>query len=81
LFGRIPPAIYTMASLKALDLNKNDLLGTLSNDIGKLTNLMVLQVEDNYLSGPIPSTGLAMLEEMGKLLDEFNLQSESFACL
>jgi hypothetical protein len=77
LTGTLPSVLYSMSTLKALDLNANQLSGTLSDDIGNLSSLMVLQLEDNQFSGPLPTAGLARLEDLCKCWKDQRLAASS----
>jgi Leucine-rich repeat (LRR) protein len=54
-----------MPQLNKIDLNSNRLEGTLSNAVGSLSNLQVLQLEDNNFTGDVPADGLLQLESLG----------------
>ena len=54
-----------MTELRAVDINNNQLAGNLSDAIGNLVNLELLRMENNLLSGPLPSDGLLQLERLG----------------
>ena len=62
LSGSFPESIYEMTSLKSINVAANRIEGRVSDNVSKLVNLSVLQLNDNELYGPIPVTGLAALE-------------------
>ncbi|KAJ3308257.1 hypothetical protein HDV04_001503 [Boothiomyces sp. JEL0838] len=53
--GTIPPSLSKLKSLVALCLDGNTLHGTLPREFGELTNLRILNVSYNKLSGPVPN--------------------------
>ncbi|CAN6936865.1 unnamed protein product [Brassica oleracea] len=58
LEGEIPPSLFNIFSLQLLDLSGNGLSGGLPSEISFRTPV-VLYLQDNNLSGPIPDTFLA----------------------
>lgn len=54
LIGTLPDSLYSMTTLEAIDLNDNQLSGTISNDIGKLSQLVVVQLDGNNFTGTWP---------------------------
>ncbi|KAK8953859.1 hypothetical protein KSP39_PZI002855 [Platanthera zijinensis] len=71
--GSIPSQIFSMKSLRHLDLSSNSLFGNLSGNISSLSNLELLHLGFNFLKGTIPS-------EIGKLskLQSLSLVSNNF---
>lgn len=64
--GPIPPALCDCERLQELDLYQNSLEGSLPRELGKLQNLVTLQVQHNNLSGGIPPS-LCDLVRLSKL--------------
>ncbi|OMO55704.1 reverse transcriptase [Corchorus capsularis] len=57
LSGPIPREIMTISSLSiALSMSNNSLSGSIPAEVGKLNNLVKLDLADNRLSGEIPSS-------------------------
>ncbi|KAK9190082.1 hypothetical protein WN943_018683 [Citrus x changshan-huyou] len=57
LSGTIPPQLMDFTSLSVgLDLSRNQLIGSLPTEVGKLINLEILFISRNMLEGEIPST-------------------------
>ncbi|KAH9703919.1 putative receptor-like protein kinase [Citrus sinensis] len=57
LSGTIPPQLMDLTSLSVgLDLSRNQLVGSLPTEVGKLINLEILFISRNMLEGEIPST-------------------------
>ena len=54
LFGKIPPALGNLTSLRELNLRRNDLTGPIPPELGNLTSLEELHLDGNDLTGPIP---------------------------
>ena len=52
----IPPQLGTLANLRTLELQDNNLSGFIPGALGNLTNLRTLDLHDNNLIGRIPST-------------------------
>ncbi|ORX61819.1 L domain-like protein [Anaeromyces robustus] len=58
--GTMPACLTSLTTLEYLNLNDNDISGSILSDIGKLTNLKELQLSKNSFSGTLP-------ESLGKL--------------
>lgn len=56
LTGTIPEELFALTSLKFLDLSKLSLTGILSPLVANLEDLISLKVNNNELSGEIPSS-------------------------
>jgi len=73
-FPAISGGFYNLHSLHA---DKNQLTGTIPVTIGNLGNLAELHLQENLLSGPLPSKGLATLvnhnSPVGGCLTDLNL--------
>ncbi|GJP31227.1 hypothetical protein CLOM_g10159 [Closterium sp. NIES-68] len=54
LTGSLPSALFTLHSLTKLDLDYNDLSGSISASISNLTNLKYLSMQGNSLEGSVP---------------------------
>ena len=52
--GTIPSELYNLVSLEVLGLGGNDLVGTVSTLIGRLSNLRALYLRENGLDGALP---------------------------
>jgi Leucine-rich repeat (LRR) protein len=66
LTRKIPNGLYALTdSLQVLNLAGNQLSGTISDRMGELTQLTTLRLDNNELSGRIPTT-LANLPNLGK---------------
>jgi hypothetical protein len=50
----MPEVVYQCYSLTGLDLSFNQIVGTLSSEIGNLVSLRLLSVEYNYFYGTVP---------------------------
>lgn len=75
LNGILPLELSFVTSLRHLDFARNDLMGTISAEIGtKLKELEFLQLNYNYLTGTIPESfsGLLQLRHVGMI---YNLLS------
>ena len=48
--------VYSIENTTELDLNENQLTGTIPSEIGNLTNLTILRLENNQLTGEIPES-------------------------
>ncbi|CAJ1940120.1 unnamed protein product [Cylindrotheca closterium] len=55
LGGSIPSAIFALTSLEELKISHTGFSGTLSSDIGRLTNLQRLECSGNDLTGQLPA--------------------------
>mmetsp|Transcript_26625 Transcript_26625/g.57244 ORF Transcript_26625/g.57244 Transcript_26625/m.57244 type:complete len:902 (+) Transcript_26625:177-2882(+) len=67
VFGVVPREVYTgFTRLKALDLSKNELEGTVGREVGLLEDLEDLFLFDNNFSGELPN-------DIGKLGNLYNL--------
>ena len=65
--GIVPREVYTgFNRLKALDLSKNELEGTIGRELGLLTDLEDLFIFENNFSGVLP-------DDIGKLQNLYNL--------
>ena len=53
LQGPIPPEIGSLRKLRRIDFRLNQLT-EIPSEMGRLTNLSFLRIDDNFLSGPIP---------------------------
>lgn len=62
----VPPELGTLANLTWLELNNNDLTGSIPSELGALANLTDLGLGDNDLTGEIPPElgNLASLENL-----------------
>jgi hypothetical protein len=68
LSGELFDELYGLQSLQKLLLDGNDqITGTISEEVGNLINLTVLQLQSNLIDGPIPEEGLLQLEQLGTL--------------
>lgn len=55
LSGEIPPELFDLTQLCALNLSRNHLVGKISSNIGGMKNLEILDLSNNHLSGEIPA--------------------------
>ncbi|CAL5389264.1 unnamed protein product [Camellia sinensis] len=55
-FGPIPSSIGQLTNLTTLDLSLNHFNSSIPPEIGKLKNLVEMNIHGNILSGPIPSS-------------------------
>ena len=62
LAGSIPPDLFNLSGLQSIDLNDNDIRGTVPSEISKAVNLRKLRLSYNMLTG-LPTT----LGTLGKL--------------
>lgn len=70
LVGRLSKSLYFLA------LNYNEIEGNIPEEIGNLTNLATITLEENPFNGTIPST-LTKLPNLERLfLDANNLQGK-----
>jgi len=54
--GTIPEEIYTgCGQLTALGLHRQSITGTISTDVGKLTNLVTFWLNDSNINGTVPT--------------------------
>lgn len=62
---RIPQEVFSMVQLQSLFLSYNSITGTISTNIGRLTNLKDLYMFGNHITGTIPSHmgQLSLLED------------------
>eukprot|EP00537_Pseudo-nitzschia_pungens_P019621 CAMPEP_0172401438 /NCGR_PEP_ID=MMETSP1061-20121228/50254_1 /TAXON_ID=37318 /ORGANISM="Pseudo-nitzschia pungens, Strain cf. pungens" /LENGTH=361 /DNA_ID=CAMNT_0013135079 /DNA_START=102 /DNA_END=1187 /DNA_ORIENTATION=+ len=67
LKGELYPEFYEFTNLKEVFLNNNNLTGAISNDIGNLKNMNILQLEFNSFEGPVPEEGLFKLDRIAGL--------------
>ena len=73
LTGELFDELYGFQGLEKLLLNGNrGITGTLSEDIGDLASLQILELQSNTLSGIVPETALLKLERLGKVLFVFD---------
>lgn len=49
--GPLPNNLYSLTTLEAIDLNKNNLSGSISTSIADLSKLVLVQLDDNNLTG------------------------------
>ena len=63
----IPDSLFTLTNLINIDLNSNMLTGSLSEAVGDLSSLEVLQLENNNLGGVLPTEALLNLLKLGTL--------------
>ena len=61
--GRLPSELYTLSNLEAIDMNDNALTGPLESAVN-LTNLVIVQLQNNQLTGNIPADSFVGLEEL-----------------
>ncbi|KAK7374107.1 hypothetical protein VNO80_07533 [Phaseolus coccineus] len=55
LSGEIPPELFDLTQLFALNLSRNHLVGKISSNIGGMKSLEILDLSNNHLSGEIPA--------------------------
>ena len=53
--GTIPEELYNKKEIELIDLEFNEMSGTLSKRIGELTNIIGLALGSNIFEGTIPS--------------------------
>jgi len=79
LNGTISSSIEKLVNLTKFDVHHNMLTGELPPSIGGLSQLKVIAVGDNYLSGPIPDlNGLSQIEELYMSGNDFTGALEPF---
>ncbi|CAI9087578.1 OLC1v1021685C1 [Oldenlandia corymbosa var. corymbosa] len=80
LSGSLSPEVGYLRSLITLDLDFNNLVGTIPKEIGNLTKLRSLYLDSNGLSGPIPSSffNLTQLQNLDLHYNQLELQIPSF---
>jgi len=66
------PDIYSISSLKWLDLENTGLEGPLPDAMKQLTNLEYLRLSNNNLTGNIPSSWLSALSHLSHLYMNYN---------
>ncbi|WOH07384.1 hypothetical protein DCAR_0726814 [Daucus carota subsp. sativus] len=67
LRGQFPSSIVNLSiTIEQLFLDKNHIYGSMPSEIGKLENLIVLQLHHNLLTGTIPES-IGDLSKLGKL--------------
>lgn len=54
LSGQIPTSLHKCAKLQLISLSYNEFIGSIPKDIGNLSELEVLYLGQNYLTGTIP---------------------------
>jgi hypothetical protein len=60
--------MHTVSELRQLDLQRNNLTGSIPACIGQLTNLLYLNLKDNnQLGGPLPVAALSRLHRLNRL--------------
>ena len=59
--GEIPPELGSLAKMRSLYLNNNQLSGAIPSELGSLASLTALSLSGNLLTGCIPE-GLADVE-------------------
>ena len=59
---------WNFPPIKKILLNSNSITGTIPNEIGYLTNLVVLDLGNNQISGTLPSTSLASMTTLSTLI-------------
>jgi hypothetical protein len=55
LRGRLPSELFTLTSLRSINVHANMLTGTISSHLGQLTNIEALSLVANSFSGYIPT--------------------------
>ncbi|KAI9114281.1 hypothetical protein K1719_014509 [Acacia pycnantha] len=55
-YGQLPKAFLNLQSLKYLDLNYNNLEGSITNWLGQYERLQYLDIRRNFFNGEIPSS-------------------------
>ncbi|KAK8959022.1 hypothetical protein KSP40_PGU015185 [Platanthera guangdongensis] len=73
LFGEISPSISSLRNLKSLDMGSNMILGTIPSELLTCTNLQLLNLSYNDLTGPLPNLSLL------KNLQILDLSSNGFS--
>lgn len=58
------PNVYDTATLQAIDLNNNRLSGNIGSAIGRLGQLVVLQIENNEFEGALPMEAISRLQQL-----------------
>lgn len=81
LEGELFDEFYDFRGLKEIFLNNNNLSGTISEDIGNLKKVSVLQLESNLFDGPVPEAGLFDLERLAGLSIQDNAVQGSLESL
>ena len=66
------PDIYSISSLKKLDLENTGLVGPLPDGMKQLTNLEYLRLSNNNLTGNIPTSWLSALSRLSHLYMNYN---------
>lgn len=68
LRGPLPAWIGEMTELRQLDLQRNNISGSIPKNIGKLVNLLYLNLKDNAaITGPLPVRQLSKLSRLNRL--------------
>ena len=62
LKGTLPPALFQVQTIEAMDFSKNELTGNLPAEVGECTGLQYLSVGGNRLSGSLPDTWQGLKE-------------------
>jgi len=70
LSGSIPDELFSLP-LRVLDINQNDLSGTISSLVGNVTTLEKLDFDQNKLTGTLPSE-IAQCTSLSTLQLSFN---------
>ena len=66
--GSLPAWIGSLVELRQLDLQRNNIIGAIPTTIGKLKNLLYLNLKDNSnMSGPLPVRQLSKLTKLNRL--------------
>ena len=75
--GTIPQTFYTnLPNIEYVRLDRNKLSGTISTEIGTLSDLEEFHCPNNQISGPIP-TEIGLLQNLEYLLLDYNHFSQS----